>query len=189
MSRSAATPLRIAALIKQVPRFEAMALGPEGRLVREGLELEMNPYCRRAVTTGVDLAGGGTCTVITLGPPSAGDCLREAVAWGATDGVLVTDPAFAGSDTLATARALAAAIVELGPFDLVICGRNSVDADTAQVPAELAELLDLPLLAAVRELELEGGCLRVRCETDDGTVALEAALPAVMSCAERLCEP
>jgi electron transfer flavoprotein alpha subunit len=186
---SRAGGLRVAVLVKQVPRFEAMALGPEGRLVREGLELEMNPYCRRAVTTGVNLAAGGSCTVITLGPPSAEDCLREAVAWGATDGVLVTDPAFAGSDTLATARALAAAITELGPFDLVICGRNSVDADTAQVPAELAELLDLPLLAAVRELELEEGVLRVRCETDDGTVALETALPAVISTAERLCEP
>src|SRR5579872_1255534 len=124
-----------------------MALGPDGRLVREGLELEMNPYCRRAVTAGVALAaGGGRCTVLTLGPPSAEDCLREAIAWGADDGVLVTDPAFAGSDTLATARALAAGVRALGDVDAIVCGRNSVDADTAQVPAELAELLDLPLL-------------------------------------------
>ena len=178
-------------VVKQVPRFEAMALGPDGRLVRDGLELEMNPYCRRAVTAGVALAAaGGRCTVLTLGPPSAADCLREAIAWGADDGVLVTDPAFAGSDTLATARALAAAVRALGVgVDAVICGRNSVDADTAQVPAELAELLDLPLLAAVRELGLEGRRLRVRCETDDGTVDREADLPAVISCAERLCEP
>ncbi|HEV7466601.1 MAG TPA: hypothetical protein VGP96_09875, partial [Candidatus Dormibacteraeota bacterium] len=182
--------LRVAVVVKQVPRFEAMALGSDGRLVRDGLELEMNPYCRRAVTTGVTLArDGGSCTVITLGPPSAEDCLREAIAGGAGDGVLITDPAFAGSDTLATARALAAALERLGPFDLVVCGRSSVDADTAQVPAELAELLDLPLLAAVRELELTDGRLRVRCETDDGSVELTAALPAVISCAERLCEP
>jgi len=182
--------LRVAVVVKQVPRFEAMALGEDGRLVRHGLELEMNPYCRRAVTTGCGLArDGGRCTVITLGPPSAEDSLREAIAWGADDGVLVTDPAFAGSDTLATARALAAALRRLGPFDLVLCGRNSVDADTAQVPAELAQLLDLPLLAAVRELELDAGRLRARCETDDGTVSLEADLPAVLSCAERLCEP
>src|SRR6266851_8975100 len=113
--------MRVAVLIKQVPKFDAMELGPKGRLVREGLELEMNPYCRRAVTTGVNLAAGGSCTVITLGPPSAEDCLREAIAWGATDGVLVTDPAFAGSDTLATARAVSAALRRLGPFDLVLC--------------------------------------------------------------------
>ncbi len=182
--------LRVAVVIKQVPRFEAMALGPDGRLVRDGLELEMNPYCRRAVTTGVALAGdGGSCTVITLGPPSAEDCLREAIAGGAGSGVLITDPAFAGSDTLATARALAAALGRLGPFDVVVCGRSSVDSDTAQVPAELAELLDLPLLAAVRELDVAGRRLRVRCETDDGSVELTAALPAVISCAERLCGP
>jgi len=182
--------LRVVVVVKQVPRFEAMALGPDGRLVRDGLELEMNPYCRRAVTAGVALAsGGGRCTVLTLGPPSAEDSLREAIAWGADDGVLVTDPAFAGSDTLATARALAAAVRALGGVDVVVCGRNSVDADTAQVPAELAELLDLPLLAAVRELGLEQRRLRVRCETDDGSVAREVDLPAVISCAERLCEP
>src|SRR5205814_7054645 len=100
-------PLRIAVLVKQVPKFEAMELGPGGRLVRDGLELELNPYCRRAVSKGVELAAatGGTSTVFTLGPPPAEDVLREAVAWGATDGVLITDAAFAGSDTLATARA------------------------------------------------------------------------------------
>src|ERR1700738_23111 len=83
-------PLRIAVLIKQVPRFDAMVLGPDGRLVREGLALEMNPYCRRAVSKGVELARatGGTCTVLTLGPPAAEDALREALGWGADQGVL-----------------------------------------------------------------------------------------------------
>src|SRR3954463_8991279 len=137
--------MRIAVLVKQVPKFEAMALGPDGRLQREGLDLEMNPYCRRAVSKGVELAAasGGTCTVFTLGPPAAEDVLREAVAWGAHEGVLITDRAFAGSDTLATARALAAAMRREGPFDLILVGRNSVDADTGQVGPEMAELLDL----------------------------------------------
>src|SRR5262245_14088564 len=104
--------MRIAVLVKQVPKFEAMEMGADGRLVRDGLELEMNPYCRRAVAKGVELAAAtdGTCTVFTLGPPAAEDSLREAIAWGADRGVLVTDPAFAGSDTLATARALATAL-------------------------------------------------------------------------------
>ena len=93
--------MKIAVLVKQVPRFEEMQLGADGRLVREGLELELNPYCRRAVSKGVELATAtsGTCTVITLGPPAADDVLREAIAWGADRGVLVTDAAFAGSDT------------------------------------------------------------------------------------------
>src|SRR4051794_24831763 len=104
-------PLRIAALVKQIPMFEEMRLGPDGRLQRAGLPLEMSAYDRRAVAQGVLLAkdSGGSCTIFTLGPLSAEDCLREAIAYGADDGVLITDPAFAGSDTLATARALASA--------------------------------------------------------------------------------
>jgi electron transfer flavoprotein alpha subunit len=183
--------LHIAVLVKQVPRFDRMELGPDGRLVREGLELEMNPYCRRAVTAGVDLVRehGGCCTVVTLGPPAAEDVLREAVAWGADDGVLVTDRAFAGSDTLATARALAAVLRREGPFDLVLVGRNSVDADTGQVGPQLAELLDVAFVAGARRLELRDGILHSHLEHDDGWADVEAPLPAVVSCAERLCEP
>jgi electron transfer flavoprotein alpha subunit len=135
-------------------------------------------------------------TFVTLGPPSAEDVLREALAWaidrGVTaDGVLVSDPAFAGSDTLATARALAAALELVGPFDLVLVGRNSVDADTGQVGPELAELLDLPFLTGIRHLNVEpgAGVVRARCEHDDGWVQAEASLPAVLSTAERLIEP
>jgi len=183
--------MRIAALIKQVPKFEAMQLGPDGRLVRDGLELELNPYCRRAVSKGVELAQltDGSCTVITLGPPSAEDVLREAIAWGADRGILVTDPAFAGSDTLATARALAAVVEREGPFDLVLVGRNSVDADTGQVGPEVAELAGLPFVTGVRRLELGEGQLAVRCEEDDGHSERVVRLPAVVSTAERLTEP
>jgi electron transfer flavoprotein alpha subunit len=183
--------MRIAVLVKQVPRFEAMELQPNGRLRREGLDLELNPYCRRAVAKGVELAAehGGTCTVLTLGPPSAEDTLREAVAWGADAGVLITDPAFAGSDTLATARALATALEREGPWDLVLTGRNSVDADTGQVGPEVAELLDLPMLAGVRSLTVGDGTVEAVCEYDDGFVRASSTLPALLTCAERLCEP
>ena len=111
--------MRIAVLVKQIPKFEEMELGPDGRLRRDGIELEMNPYCRRAVSQGRRARGrarrGSHVTVFTLGPPAADDTLREAIAWGLDrdvdiDGVLVTDAAFAGSDTLATAKALAAAL-------------------------------------------------------------------------------
>lgn len=183
--------MRIAVLVKQVPKFEAMELGPGGRLVREGLDLELNPYCRRAVSKGAELAAatGGTSTVFTLGPPSAEDALREAIAWGVDDGVLISDAAFAGSDTLATARALAAALQREGPFDLVLVGRNSVDADTGQVGPEVAELLDLPFVTGVKQLDLGEGQLRVLCEEDDGQSERLVQLPAIASTAERLCEP
>jgi electron transfer flavoprotein alpha subunit len=183
--------MRIAVLIKQVPDPEALELLPNGRIRREGVELEMNAYCRRAVAKGVELAAatGGSCTVITLGPPSAEDVLREAVAWGADEGVLVTDPEFAGSDTLATAATLAAALRHLGTPDLVLVGRNSVDADTGQVGPELAELLGLPFVAVARELALTGSSAIAHCELDDGSRNVEVLLPAVISVAERLCQP
>ncbi len=199
-------PLRIAALVKQIPVFEELRLGPDGRLQRDGLPLEMSAYCRRAVAEGVLLAGqtGGSCTVFTLGPPSAQDCLREAIAYGADRGVLVTDPTFAGSDTLATARALAHALARdeagHGAFDLVLVGRNSVDADTGQVGPEIAQLLDLAFATGVKRLTLrplgptEGEAapslvVDVGLEHDDGWVEATVALPALLSTAERLIDP
>jgi electron transfer flavoprotein alpha subunit len=179
-------------LVKQVPVTESMVLGADGRLERRGVELEMNPYCRRAVAKGHELASssGGTCTVFTLGPESAEDCLREAIAWGAEDGVHICDVAFAGSDTLATARALSAALELEGPFDLILVGRNSVDGDTGQVGPEIAELLDLPFATGVRELQVvDGRTLRLSLELDDGWDVVQVSLPAVLSVAERLCDP
>ncbi len=190
VTRAAGSPLRIAALVKQVPAAESMRL-EDGRLVRRGVDLEMNAYCRRAVSQGVILAGAtrGSCTVVTLGPPSAEDVLREAVAWGADSGVHVCDASFAGSDTLATARALAAALGTAGPLDLVLLGRNSIDGETGQVGPEIAELLNLPFAGGVRRLEDLGETLRLELELDDGTQEVEIALPAVLSVAERLCDP
>ena len=185
-------PLRIAALIKQVPVAESFRLGPTGRIVRDGVEFEMNAYCRRAVNEGVLLARatGGACTVITLGPPSAEDVLREAVAWGADDALHLCDDAFAGSDTLATAHALAAALDGAGPFDLVLFGRNSIDGETGQVPPMVAALLELPFATGARHVEwVSGATLRLELELDDGYQEVEVALPAVVSVAERLCEP
>lgn len=189
--------IRIAALIKQIPAFEELTLGPDGRLVREGMDLEMSAYCRRAVAQAVALAAeqpDAMVTVFTLGPPAAEECLREAVAWGQgrgveIDGVLITDPAFAGSDTLATALALAAALGLGDPFDLVLVGRNSVDADTGQVGPELAQLLDLPFVTGARHLDLADGVLDIRAESDDGWAQLRVALPAIVSTAERLIDP
>jgi electron transfer flavoprotein alpha subunit len=184
-------PLRIAALVKQIPVGESMVLGPDGRLVRLGVELEMNAYCRRAVSKGVEWAraSGGTCTVFTLGPGSAADVLREGIAWGADSGIHLDDGAFAGSDTLATARALAGALEQEGPFDLVLVGRNSLDGDTGQVGPEVAQLTGLPFATGVRVMAIDGDALALTLEHDDGSAEVAVALPAVLSVAERLCEP
>ena len=184
-------PLRIASLVKQIPKFDEMELSPDGRLVRGGVELHMNDYCRRAVRTGCELAlaSEGTCTAITLGPPEADSVLREAILCGCAGGLHVSDPAFAGSDTLATATALAAALDRHGPWDLVLCGRHSIDADTGQVPAQLAELLGLPLLTGVRELTVDGEEVAALLEHNDEWIKARVDLPAVLSCAERLCDP
>ncbi len=178
---------------KQVPRADSLLLGPSGRMLRDGVPLEMNAYCRRAVAKGVEVARstGGCCTVVSLGPPEAEDILREALAWGADEAILLSDPVFAGSDTLATARALAALARQEGPFDLILVGRSSLDSETGQVGPELAELLDLPFASAVRELHLSetGDTARVRCEQDDGWRVATVRLPAVLAVAERLCPP
>ncbi len=187
--------LRIAVLIKQVPCIEgghvALELGADGRLRREGIELEINPFCRRAISKGVELAkeSEGECVVFALGPVSAEDALREAVAHGADRAVLISDHVFAGSDTLATARALAAALVREGPFDLILTGLNSVDAETGQVGAQVAELLDLPFVSGVRELVIDGADLDLDCERDDGLIHAQVSLPALLSVAERLTYP
>ncbi len=185
--------MNVAVTVKQVPAVDALLLGPTRRLRRDGIALEMSAYCRRAVAKGVELAHatGGRCTVLSLGPPSASDILREALACGADDAVLLSDPVFAGSDTLVTARALAALVVREGPFDLVLVGRASLDAETGQVGPQLAELLGLPFACAVRELEVLAGerSARLRCEQDDGGCEMAVELPAVLAVAERLCRP
>jgi electron transfer flavoprotein alpha subunit len=168
-----------------------MELGEDGRLLRSDVALELNAYCRRAVSQGVALARatGGSTTVFTLGPESARDVLREAIGWGADRGILVTDARFAGSDTVATSIALAAALEQQGPFDLVLVGRNSLDADTGQVGPGVAELLGWAFLPSVKALTLSEGVVTALCEEDDGESERVGVLPLVVATAERLIEP
>lgn len=182
--------MKIAVLAKQVPQASEMQIGPNGRLAREGIDLEINAFCRRAIAKGVELADAdGVCTVITLAPPSGLDLLREAIAWGANRGVLVSDPSFAGSDTLITSHLLSLALSRLGPFDLILVGRNSLDSDTGQVGPGVAQLLGLPFVPSVKSLESDGFRIRVHCEEDDGESVRAVSLPAVVAVAERLCAP
>ena len=181
--------MRIAVLIKQIPAPSQMRLH-ESRLVREGVDLEVNSYCRRANAKAIELAGpDGEVVVFTMGPPSADDALREMLACGSTRGVHLSDRAFAGADTLATANVLASAIRREGPFDLVLAGLNSLDADTGQVPVEVAELLGLPFAPGIRDIEVDGNTFTARLETDEGYLTVQGGFPVVLSTAERLCDP
>ena len=139
--------MKIIVCIKQVPHVSELRFDYEKKtLIREGIHNEINPFDRRAITFAVESRKryGGEAVVMTMGPPQAKDALIEAMSMGMDRSVHLLDRAFAGSDTLATSRALAAAIRNEMPVDLVLCGKYSVDAETGHVGPEVAELLDLP---------------------------------------------
>src|SRR3990172_9526571 len=185
--------MRVLVCIKQVPEIAELRFDAQTRtVVRAGVPNVVNPFDRRAVTEAVRLKEqhGAEVIVLTMGPPQAREALVECLAMGADRAIHLVDRAFAGADTLATAYTLAAAARRIG-FDLVLCGNYSVHAETGQVGPELAELLDLPHVSAVRRLELDADLrhLRAERETDEGFEVVEAPLPALLTAAERLNRP
>lgn len=182
--------MRIAVCIKQVPAVSALAFDPATKTIqREGVRSEISAFDVRALLRAIALRDdhGGEVVAVTMGPPAAREALAECLALGADRAVHLCDPAFAGADTLATARALAAAL-QREPYDLVLCGRNSVDAETGQVGPELAELLDWPQVTIARTLtvDLVARTLGAERETDEGIDVVRAPLPAVVTAAEDL---
>jgi electron transfer flavoprotein alpha subunit len=185
--------VKIIVCIKQVPYLDQLKFDPTAkRVIRDGVESEINPFDKRAITQAVELRKqfGGQVVVVTMGPPQAKDALIEALAMGADRAVHLLGREFAGADTLATARTLALACRAIG-YELILCGRYSTDAETAQVPPMLAEFLDLPQVGGVTQLQVsqDGTQLTATRELDDGFEKLQCALPAVLSAAERLCKP
>jgi electron transfer flavoprotein alpha subunit len=182
--------MRIAVCIKQVPVVSALQFDPNTRtLKREGVPNEISAFDVRALIKALDLKTehGGEVVVLTMGPPQARTALAECLALGADRALHLCDRAFAGSDTLATARALALAL-RRDAFDLILCGRNSVDAETGQVGPEIAELLDLPQVTGARTLTIDPAARTVTAEreVDEGVETITAPLPAVVTAAEDL---
>ena len=178
--------MKIAVCIKQVPVVSLLKFDNETRrVVRDGVPSEVNPFDVLAMSLAVNLkrAHDATVVVYTMGPPQARDALVQCLAMGADSAVHLNDRAFAGSDTLATARALSMALAR-DEFDLIICGRNSVDAETGQVGAEIAEMLDLPQVSGVRYLELGGAALTAHRVTDEGHDVVRCELPALITVTE-----
>ncbi|MCZ7663883.1 MAG: electron transfer flavoprotein subunit beta/FixA family protein [Thermoleophilia bacterium] len=183
--------MNIVVCVKQVVDTEAeKRLDPTSWRLDRTVENILNPYDEYAVEEAVRLkeAHGGEITVLCMGPEEAAAAVRKALAMGADRAVMVTDPALAGSDTQGTAHALAEALKPL-EFDITLFGIMSTDAQTGQVPAAVAALLDLPLLSALNKVEIRDGALSVHRQTDQGYVAYECPLPAVLSVAKGINEP
>src|SRR5205809_1694742 len=184
--------MRIVVCVKWVPALGSLRFDPETRrLVREGVPGEVSSFDLRALGAAVALraAHGGEVVALTMGPPGARDGLVECLALGADRALHLLDPLLAGSDTLATARALAAVLAREQP-DLVLFGRASTDAETGQVGPEVAEMLDLPQVTGARRLELDPAARTLVAErgTDEGFETVTGALPAVVTAAEDLAE-
>jgi electron transfer flavoprotein beta subunit len=187
----------IVACIKQVPDTTQVRIDPEtNTLVREGIPAIINPFDLPAIEAAVQLKEryGGKVTVIAMGPPQAAEALQKALSFGADRAVLLCDRAFAGSDTLSTSAALTAGIQTITkeePVDVVICGKQTIDGDTAQVGPGIATRLgwsQLTYVGKIEEVDLEARRIRVRRLLEGAQEVLEAPLPAVLTVLKELGE-
>jgi electron transfer flavoprotein beta subunit len=185
--------MNIIVCLKQVPGTNEVKINPQNNtLIRQGIKNVINPFDTYALEEGVRLKEkwGGRVTVISMGPLQATEMLKEAISLGADEGILLSDAAFAGADTWATALTLAAAVKKLSLVDLVICGRQSSDGDTAQVGPEMAEILNLPFVAYASHIEaVEGPQMRIKRLVEDGYEIIRTPLPAVITVTKEINRP
>ncbi len=185
--------MKIIVCVKQVPDAKDVRLDPKtNTLSREGVQSIINPYDRHALEEAVRLKEkhGGTVIVLTMGPPQAAEILRESVSCGADEAVLVSDRAFAGADTLATTYTLSQAIKKIGGADLILCGKQAIDGDTAQVGPGLAVRMDIPYVTCVRRIaQVSDQTFVVERLMDDGYDEVEVTLPALFTVVKEINEP
>ena len=180
-------------LIKQVPDTTDVRIDREtNTLIREGVPSIINPFDMYAIEEGlrlVEASGGGTVTVMSMGPPQVEVSLREAIALGVDRAVLLSDRAFAGSDTWSTSYTLAAGIRKLGDYDLILCGKQAIDGDTGQVGPGVAQFLGVPQVTYARKLIVEDGKATVERMLEDGYDVVRVPLPAVVTVVKDINEP
>ncbi|NQT90789.1 MAG: electron transfer flavoprotein subunit beta/FixA family protein [Candidatus Omnitrophica bacterium] len=185
--------MNIIVCIKQVPDTANVNIDPEtNTLIREGVESIINPFDMYAIEEAVRTKEKleGKVTVVSMGPPQAESALREAISMGADEAVLVSDRAFAGSDTWATSYTLAAAIRKIGSFDIIFCGKQAADGDTAQVGPGISVHLDIPQVTYVKKIEeIKEGSARVERMTEEGFDVIETPLPAIFTVVKEINEP
>ena len=185
--------MKIIVCVKQVPDTTEIRINPEtGTLTRDGVPSILNPDDANALEEALKLKDSypdTKVTVITMGPPQAKDMLRECIAMGADDAVLLSDRALGGSDTWATSNAIAAGIRKIGQFDMIFAGRQAIDGDTAQVGPQIAEKLSLPQVTYVKEFSVKDGFAYVSRALEDGYEKLKVKLPCVLTAIKELNEP
>jgi len=183
--------MNIVVCIKQVPDTNEVKIDPKtGTLIREGVPSIINPDDKNALEEALVLKEkhGANVTVISMGPPQAEKALREALAMGADEAILITDRAFAGSDTLATSHVLAGVIKKL-KYDIIFAGRQAIDGDTAQVGPGIAVHLDIPQITYVEKVEVEGDHLKVTKAWEDGYEIIEVKTPVLLTAIKELNNP
>lgn len=185
--------MNIAVLIKQVPDTwsERKLSDGDHTLDRDAADAVLDEINERAVEEALQLkeSGDGEVTVVTMGPDRATDAIRKALSMGADKAVHLSDEALHGSCTVQTAKALAKVIGTLGDVDLVIAGNEATDGRSGAIPAMLAEVMGLPQLTHLRNLEVDGTTVKGERETDEGLFSVEATMPAVVSVTEKINEP
>jgi len=185
--------MKIVVCIKQVPDAKDVKLDPEtNTLAREGVESIMNPYDQHALETAVTIkeAVGGTVTAVSMGPPQAEAVLRQAISCGADAGVLVSDRSFAGADTWATSYTLAKAVEKSGGADLIICGKQAIDGDTAQVGPGLAMRLDIPFATCIQKIRsVDASTIVLERMMDDGYDVLQSGYPLLFTVVKDINQP
>jgi electron transfer flavoprotein beta subunit len=184
--------MKIIVCVKQVPDTTEVKIDPEtNTLIRKGVPSIVNPFDRNALEAAVQLKEehGGTVIALSMGPPQAKDALKECLSVGADEVYLVSDKAFSGADTLATSYTLAAAIKKIGNYDLIICGKQAIDGDTAQVGPEIAEHLDIAQVTYVTKLNVEDNKIITRREHDEGYEVIESKMPALITVVKAINEP
>lgn len=185
--------MKIIVCIKQVPDAKDVRLDPvTNTLAREGVQSIMNPYDQHALEEAVRLKEelGGEVTVLSMGPPQAEEVLRQAISCGADRGVLISDRAFAGADTWATSYTLAKAVNKIGDFDLILCGKQAIDGDTAQVGPGLAVQLQIPFVTCIQKIrEADEKHLVMERMMDDGYDVVSVEYPVLLTVVKDLNEP
>ena len=184
--------MEILVCIKQVPDTTEIRIDPEtNTLIRTGVPSIMNPFDAYAVEQALQLKEmtDGRVTVVTMGPPQAKSILGDALAMGVDDAYLVTDRKFGGSDTLATSYILASVARKLGPFDVILCGKQAIDGDTGQVGPEMAEHLDIPQITYVSSVEVDGKGVKAVRECTKHQEIVTAQLPVVITVVKGEQEP
>ena len=185
--------MNIIVCIKQVPETTQVQIDPQtNTLIREGVKSIINPFDAYAIEEGVRLKEkfGGKTTVVTMGPPQAEASLREALSLGCDEAILLSDRAFAGSDTLATGYTLAMAIRQIKDYDIILCGKQASDGDTAQVGPGISAHLDIPQVTYVKKIvEIKDKDITVERMTEEGFDILKTQIPCLLTVVKEINEP